>query len=110
MVFDPNAEGAISSAPVFDPESLGAVSSDEEAPSISNISPSEGIISPYEYSNPTQYPGFSNLSKQEQLQRIALSGIDPSNLTGTGTFVPPGTYQNPLVRGAYSFLTNLLQP
>lgn len=51
-----------------------------------------------EFSNPTQYPGFENLSKQEKLQRIGLSQFDLANQTATGGFFPPGAYEAPATR------------
>lgn len=63
-----------------------------------------------EFSNPTQYPGFEDLSKKEQLERIAFSQFDPANQTATGTFVPPGTYEHPLSRMIASVLPTLAVP
>lgn len=63
-----------------------------------------------EFSNPTQYPGFQDLPKKEQMQRIGLSQFDPGNQTGVGTMVPPGAYQQPATRMGGELLLNALLP
>lgn len=63
-----------------------------------------------EFSNPTQMPGFENLSKSEKLKRIAFSQFDPANQTATGGFLPGGAYESPITRGAASFIPTLAAP
>lgn len=63
-----------------------------------------------EFSNPTQYPGFENLSKKEKLQRIAMSQFDPANQTATGGFFPPGAYESPATRMVASVAPTFLIP
>lgn len=52
------------------------------------------------YSNPLQDPNFQNLSKQEQLQRLEFSNVDPSNTSP----LPPSS------KGAAAVLSNMLVP
>lgn len=68
-------------------------------------------IQPYEeFTNPTQYPGFNNLPQNEKLNRLSLSQFDPANQSPLGTFVPPGTYEQPTSRVTGELLTNALLP
>jgi hypothetical protein len=63
-----------------------------------------------EYSNPSNWPGFSDLSKEEKIQRIMYSQWDPANQSPTGGYVPPGTYESKAARMAASSLVPLLVP
>lgn len=63
-----------------------------------------------EFSNPTQWPGFDKLSKQEQLERIKLSQFDPANQTSVGTSMPSGSYEHPATRMLASVLPTLAVP
>jgi hypothetical protein len=61
-------------------------------------------------SNPTAQPGFNNLSKQDQLQRIAFSQFDPANQNNVGGGVPPGALDSNSARMAASIIPTALQP
>lgn len=63
-----------------------------------------------EFSNPTQWPGFNNLSKEEQLEKIKFSQLDPANQTGLGGAVPPGTFESNPARMIASVLPTLAMP
>lgn len=69
------------------------------------------ILQPQEqFSNPTQYPGFENLSPEEKQQRIGMSAFDPANQSSLGGSVTPGSFENPSVRMAASILPTLALP
>lgn len=61
------------------------------------------------FSNPSIMPGFGNLPKQEQLERLKFSQLDPAN-QGLGGFVPPGTYEHPANRMLGSLAGQALTP
>lgn len=63
-----------------------------------------------EFSNPTQFPGFEKLPKDEQQRRIAFSQFAPSNVDATGRYVPPGTWEHPVTRMAASIAPTLATP
>jgi hypothetical protein len=63
-----------------------------------------------EFSNPTMWPGFSDLPKEEQLRRIAYSQFDPANEASGGRYVPGGTYESDPARMMASVLPTLAVP
>jgi hypothetical protein len=63
-----------------------------------------------EFSNPTIMPGFQNLPKKEQLERIAFSQFDPANRSPLGVSVGPGTFESKTQRAISSILPTLLAP
>ncbi len=73
--------------------------------------PQQRPMQPQEqFSNPTQMPGFNQLPKNEQLQRINFSQFDPANQSSLGTPVPPGTMESDPARMMASILPTLAQP
>jgi hypothetical protein len=63
-----------------------------------------------QYSNPTNWPGFSSLPKEEQMQKIAFSQFDPANQSPTGGYVTPGQYESKSQRLAASIIPTLMVP
>lgn len=63
-----------------------------------------------EFSNPSVMKEFNEFPQKEQLKRIALSQFDPANMTSTGSFVPPGTYESDPARMIGSALLALSNP
>lgn len=72
--------------------------------------PNESAQKLGEFSNPIDAPGFENLNKKEQLQRLSMSQFDPANQTPTGGFVPPGTFEQPHARVQAELMSNMLLP
>lgn len=70
----------------------------------------KGMQRQEEFSNPTQWPGFSSLPKKEQLEKISSSLFDPANISPTGTSVQPGTFESKSQRFLSSNLLPFLTP
>ncbi len=63
------------------------------------------------YSNPAQMPEFADMSKQEKMQRLALSAFDPANRDAVGAGqMAGGGYENDATRQAATMLPTLAAP
>ncbi|MDP4145631.1 MAG: hypothetical protein Q8936_14285 [Bacillota bacterium] len=114
--FDPHSEGAELLDNEFNPYQEGAsvtqdlVNQAQQQSMASQIPNQRKMLMQEQFSNPTQMPGFANLPKQQQLEQIKFSQFDPANLTPTGGFVPPGSYEQPGTRMAASIAPTLMAP